>query len=1431
MVKSYEQRNHQEWLGYVQPIGLVVSAPAMLAAECQINRNMGPIHQRFMSTLPLDESEEPIPLIPDFATFAQNVLGWRADDLIEFPLDNVPKELQGLEVVLDAYNETLRPTHVVPEFKPAEDQSPWVMLIQEHAAEIDLDTISEETGRHWAASPHLKFERLLRESEVPFGILTNGKAIRMVYAPKGETSGYITFQVDQMATVAGRPIFAALHMLLEEERVFSMEPARRLPAILANSRKYQNIVSTKLAEQVMSSLFELLRGFQAADDQRGGVLLKEILANDPQHIYHGLLNVLMRMVFVLYAEDRGLISTDEVYTNHYSISGLFERLRSDAGRFPDTMDQRYGAWAQLLTLFHLIHDGGSHGDLQIPARDGYLFDPNRYPFLDGRYDNYNVEIYSQEERESAVQVPRVSDGTIYRVLEDLLVLDGERLSYRTLDVEQIGSVYEAIMGFELHVAEGRSIAIKPAKKHGAPATINLEALLDAKPANRVKLLKEWSDQSLTGESLKELKSAESIDALMNALAKKIDSRVTPNIVPKGAMVFQPSDERRRSGSHYTPRSLTEPIVETTLEPVMKQLVGGNADDETNNRREQLVADSSDAPAPLLAAESSTDYITNTDSLNFPSVWQPTPADKKRYTKGEIELRIKASQRKLKHAQAARNVGTPHPSQILDLKICDPAMGSGAFLVETCRQLADILVDAWYAHDAVPTDIPPDEDEVLYARRLIAQRCLYGVDKNVMAVDLAKLSLWLVTLAKDHAFTFLDHALRHGDSLVGLTREQIIGFHWEVKKQKKFGEDLIQRRLDRATEARAKILNAREDVPYRDQAARMANADEALDLIRLVGDACVSGFFAGQKKKEREEHAERLFGVASSYLESLTAGRGKQVDFESRRVLGQAAARLRAGSHPIPAFHWEIEFPEVFARENGGFDAFVGNPPFLGGNKISGSFGAEYLAWLSESHPNTDGNSDFVAYFFRVAFNLMRKSGASGLIATNTIGQGDTRRAGLTYIISSGGAIYFAKKRFYWPGVAAVVVSVVHFVKNKRAAPTTLILDDNVVPAISSYLLPNDRNNDPVGLSANDGICFRGVTIVGDGFILEPNEALSLIQNDERNAQIVRAYVGGREINSNPKMTFERYVINFGTLPLEDARTWPALIAIVEERVKPERDKKTSNAIALRQKKYWWRFRSDTPLLREAVSQLSQCLAACRVGSHISFSFQEPNQVFADSTNCFALEDWQSFGVLQSRIHEVWARFLGSSMKDDLRYNPSDCFETFPFPHHHHESSALGNTAREYYEFRSRNMLAADEGLTTTYNRFHDPHEQSEGILELRRLHGLMDGAVLRAYGWDDLAESARCEFLLDYEEEEDDADAGPPAAGARKKSKKKKPWRLRWPDEFRDEVLARLLELNEQRHKQEQLVGKAEATTKKKSKKESSKRSKKRNSGSTAELF
>ena len=594
-------------------------------------------------------------------------------------------------MTLPEYHETLRPTYGVREFAPQEGQSPWLLLIQCQPVGTALDAPIADSDRSWHASPHAKFERLLRETSVPIGLLCNGTHLRLVYAPRGETSGFMTFAVAEMVQVAGRPIFAGMHLLLAAERLFSLPAPQRLPAMLAESRKYQNTVSTQLAEQVLAALYELLRGLQAADDQRHGALLRDVLADAPNQVYAGLLTVLMRLVFVLYAEDRGLLPGDPLYANSYAVTGLFERLRADAARFPDTMDLRYGAWAQLLTLFRLIHDGGRHGDMRIPARQGYLFDPDRYPFLEGR------PYGSQPGEAVTFDIPHIADGVIVRVLTNLLILDGERLSYRTLDVEQIGSVYETMMGFNLEVAEGQSIAIKPTKAHGAPTTINLEALLATRGAERGKWLAEQTEQKLTGQAADALKNAASIDDVLTALDRRIAKHVTPYVVPAGSMVLQPSDERRRSGSHYTPRSLTAPIVRTTLQPIL-----------------------------------------------------------------------------------ARLGDRPTPEQILDLKVCDPAMGSGAFLVEACRLLGDELVKAWHVHDCVPV-IPPDEDELLHARRLVAQRCLYGVDKNPMAVDLAKLSLWLVTLAKDHPFTFLDHSMRCGDSLVGLTQAQIAAFHWSPQR--------------------------------------------------------------------------------------------------------------------------------------------------------------------------------------------------------------------------------------------------------------------------------------------------------------------------------------------------------------------------------------------------------------------------------------------------------------------------------------------------------------------------------------------------------------------------------------------------------------------------------------------------------------------------
>lgn len=1306
------RRSHLEWIGYVQPTGLLVSAPALADCGAFVNRNIVPEHKRFLdalATLEIDGNR--LPIIDDLPRFLTHALGWRPTDTAGAP--GGPSLPEDLEVALPEYGETLRPTFAVPAVdggsdpaaagNPAATAVPaaatpgtpaYQLLILQTAPAADLDApVSPDDDRRWQASPQARLERLLRETRVPIGLLCNATSLRLVYAPRGESSGYATFHVKEMAEVAGRPIFAALHMLLSDERLFTLPERQRLPAILLESRKYQNVVSTQLAQQVLAALYELLRGFQAADAQRRNELLHEVLREDPDHVYAGLLTVLLRLVFLLYAEDRDLISSDAVYANHYSVTGLFARLRADAGAHPDTMDQRYGAWAQLLTTFRLIHDGARHGTFALPARHGGLFDPDRFNFLEGRPWRVGRVIHER------IDPPMVADGVVYRILQNLLILDGERISYRSLDVEQIGSVYEAMMGFHLRVAAGRSIAVRSKKRHGAPITVNLDAILAVKPEDRAKRLREETDRDVAGKAQDAVKKAKTPEDLAAALEKLIARDATPNIVPAGDMILQPSDERRRSGSHYTPRSLTEPIVRTTLRPIL----------------ERLGAD-------------------------------------------------------------------PTPEQVLKLKVCDPAMGSGAFLVEACRQLADVLIRSWHAHGCLPR-IPADEDEVLHARRRIAQRCLYGVDKNPLAVDLAKLSLWLATLAKDHAFTFLDHALRHGDSLVGLTRRQIESFHWKEYGQMGTIAVMIRERLDAAATLRQEIQDAGDDAPESVLRDLHARAVDAVDEVTLIGDLVVEAFFSAEKDKDREKRRAELAGKVDRWLSD---DRG----FEELHGL---ALGLREQERSIVPFHWEIEFPEVFGRENPGFDAVVGNPPFAGKNTLINGNAPGYLDWLMTIHDESNGNSDIVAHFFRRMFGRLRASGGLGLIATNTIAQGDTRAAGLRWICTRGGTIFAARRRVKWPGEAAVVVSVVHVAKGEVAGPFDL--DGREVPIITAFLFHGGGHDDPARLAENAGKSFQGSIVLGMGFTFDDtdkkgvaspiSEMHRLIAKDPRNAERIFPYIGGEEVNDSPTHAHHRYVINFEDMTEEEAWRWPDLMKIVEERVKPERMKLGDNPDALRRKRCWWLWGRHTPALFAAIRGMERVLVISRVSNSFAFTFLHAPQVYSERLVIIVTNGSALFTTLQSRPHEIWTRAFGSTLKDDLLYTPSDCFETFPFPPDYETDPALEAAGRAYYNFRAELMIRNDEGLTKTYNRFHDPEETSPDIAKLRDLHAAMDRAVLDAYGWTDLAPT--CEFLLDYEDEDPDSDDPDTPTPTRTR---KKPWRYRWPDPLRDEVLARLLALN-----------------------------------------
>ncbi len=538
------------------------------------------------------------------------------------------------------------------------------------------------------------------------------------------------------------------------------------------------------------------------------------------------------------------------------------------------MDERYGAWVGLLSLFRLIYEGDS------PLNPPSLGDLHPAPPNLGAGGQINSAL------------PQIPDGVIYRVLDKLLMLDGERLSYRSLDVEQIGSVYEGIMGYAV---------------------------------NRAKLLKDWANCELTATTTKAVKEAQTAEGLVAAIGLRVSKR-TRDLLPVGSLFLQPTEERRRSGSHYTPRKLTQPIVENTLRPVLANL----------------------GVAPTAA-------------------------------------------------------------QILDLKVCDLAMGSGAFLVEVCRQLAEQVLAAWNREssplnppslgDLYPA--PPnlgaggltaEEEPLLMARRLVAQQCLYGVDKNPFAVNLAKLSLWLVTLSRDLPFTFLDHALKCGDSLVGRSRQEINAFG---RIESPLEGSPLGEKLDEQVLA-AKLWRS---------------AEAALAGVRLRGDVSIAAFFDGVGMKAQEK-------------KDLLREYGGMVHLQPERMV-EVAVRLRERVVP---FNWEIEFPEVFDRENPGFDAIVGNPPFAGKNTTISGNAEGYGDWLKESYAESHGNSDLVAFFFRRAFELLREYGTMGLIATNTIAQGDTRSTGLRFICNNGGVIYNATRRYKWPGLAAVVVSLVHIMR-------------------------------------------------------------------------------------------------------------------------------------------------------------------------------------------------------------------------------------------------------------------------------------------------------------------------------------------------------------------------------------------------------------------
>ncbi len=1386
-------RHHAEWLSLIEVSGPFLSLPVLLRAFPQGLEPHDPEHLKVLR-LAYEQWEDnqqggrPDPAI--HRAWVQFVLS-QTLGLPEDVLAEGQAIAESIKATVSEHGETLRPHTVVVNPPGDSDAGKARLLIHVYPRTQGLDKIVP--GSRWMASPSARMTELLHGAGVRLGLVTNGEQWMLVDAPAGETTGYASWfaalWLEEHITLR------SFRTLLSAYRFFGVAEKDTLEALLAESATDQQEVTDQLGYQVRRAVEVLVQAVDRVDRDRGRHLLAGI---SEKTLYEAALTVMMRLVFLFCAEERGLLHLgDDLYDQHYAVSTMRAQLREAADQAgEEVLERRHDAWSRILATCRAVHGGIKHEALRMPAYGGALFDPDRFPFLEGRV--------AGDEFHSARPLP-VDNRTVLHLLEALQVLrvrlpgggpaEPRLLSFRALDVEQIGHVYEGLLDHTARRATEPVVGLAGTRDKEPEIPLSALEMLNTKWDSD--LLPFLKDQ--TGRSPNALKAAlqpqlgleeqrlltiacGNDSALYSRLLPfagllRSDSNGYPVVIPAGSVYVTQGTDRRSTGTHYTPRSLTEPIVQRALEPLVYQDVAEGVEP---------------SPETLRTAK-----------------------------------------------------------EILALRVCDMATGSGAFLVQACRYLAERLGEAWKeaekAHpgeilvtpegdfslgEATERLIPADADErLIIARRLVADRCLYGVDKNPMAVEMAKLSLWLVTMQKDRAFTFLDHAIKCGDSLVGVTKDQLRTWSLDGKGSGAPILELIaQKGIKEAIGLRRRLLQlASNDVAEVQEKERLhRSAEQAMANVKLAADLVVAPSFGFTKAKDQVAERKRLQALYTALPTE-----------ENARQLRARADELLAGQR---TFHWCLEFPEVFfdlvgddggialeASERDGFDVIVGNPPFMGGQKITGVLGVPYREYLVNTLGHgKKGSADYVAYFYLQAFNLLRTTRTFGLIATNTIAQGDTREVGLEQIISCAGSIYAAVRSQKWPGAANLEVAVVHL--HKGDWQSSRILDGASVGMITAFLDDGTASGKPVRLIANQDRSFQGSIVLGMGFVLEPEQAQRLTRLDSKYADVLFPYLNGEDLNSRPDQSASRWVISFSDWPLgrvaqalphsgksvlsairesnrtisdewlpkagsrwlsageERQRKWLQLgvvpddypgpvaadyvdcLRIVERLVKPERDKLANgDATARDRSRRWWRYGRRSDALYSAVAGRQSVLAITRVTHHVVFGSVPARQVFADRLFIFPLGLGAEFAILQSWIHECWARQYSGTFETRLNYSPTDCFETFPLPALDTDREhTLVQLATGYYEHRRNITRQRGIGFTKAYNLFHDPSFRDDDIEEFRKFHVEMDYGVRDAYAWHDL-------------------DLGHGFYGEGKEA------RFTFSPEAKHEVLRRLLKLNHER--------------------------------------
>ncbi|GAB2766547.1 Eco57I restriction-modification methylase domain-containing protein [Amycolatopsis magusensis] len=1112
-----------------------------------------------------------------------------------------------------------------------------------------VDSLRDPLDDGWANTPIDRLEELLRANAVPIGLVTDGRWWAIVSARK-ETmvaSGI----VDAQTWIEEPQTRDAFIELLQRRRLLGGKPEDRLTALFGESVAAAEEITEALGTQVRRAVELLVQALSEAALAADG---PDPLPTKRADVYEAAVTVMMRVVFLLFAEERNLLPQSSLFTLGYGISEELDALDARAREEgSEALDATHLTWHRLLATSQALYRGASFEDIRLPSYGGSLFDSGRFPFLAARGPQETLAI-------------TVSDRVMLEVLRavqfaELKGQPARRISFRDIDVEQIGYIYEGLLGYSC--AEVDEVTVGLIGKEGDEPEIPLTVLEDL-AATEPKLdafvgaLLAWviEHQPAAGKHLKTRKAAlakayrdndkvEDAERALRAVTAdadlrdrlrpfvgiiRRDLRNRPLVVLPGGVLLAETPSRATAGAHYTPRSLAEEVVLHALEPL---------------------------------------------------VYDPGP---RQQVDGWV---LKESWR------------------ILDLKVADIACGSGAFLVAAARYLAERLVEAWQREGAA---VGTPHEQMTHAIRTVVATCLYGADINGMAVEMCKLSLWLVSLDPKLPFSFVDDKILHGNSLLGLTDVLQLKYQHidpDLPRQMPFQPD-VDSTLQRAVTLRRQLATEVNDAdPQRSATTKRRQWREYRELVAElaeIGDAVIAtGLQHGGKPGKHLNSAYTNLSWALNL-----AHNGADRTMLDGILDAGLTPTVRTDYERWKPLHWILMVPDVMER--GGFDAIVGNPAFLHSKKITTFYGKNYRDYLKEVlAARVTGDADLAAYFLLRQSSLLSSEGEIGIVVTKSISQSHTKTVGLDQVLSSGASLACASEAFDWgPDGASVSVIKMWITKNNMAIQGKSLVGDPKQPA----------RNLPVR-------SYVGTYPNGDGFRVSADRAQEWLRQHPELTSRLLPYIRAVDLSQGNPAKPEEYLIDLNGLPEGEARLAGPLWAHLNANQRPWREQPTTKASRER----WWDFERSANALYGGLRGLERAIAIPRTSNLLMPRWIPTDTRIDMGVVVFPTVEWSIYAQVASSLHYHWVLSYGATTRDDPSYAPRRLSNTFPWV-----VTSLHTDAAMQFEVTLEKLCQARGGLRPVMNAFSDANHRSSEIDELRALFVELDLEVLSIFDWADV---------------------------------------------------------------------------------------------------